>query len=129
MATCYAVATVIVSSEPNATYALINDPQHVIFLQHTCRIYGSSEVSIAAASTAPTRLRLALEEMAVGVVHGFLRLEAAGSCAGSTTICDEEGKALVEQITQELAGDVTHRRPWRLCTALLDHSEDIPHHL
>ncbi|CAI5737561.1 unnamed protein product [Peronospora farinosa] len=114
MVNCYAVATVIVSSEPNATYALVNDPQHVVFLQHKCRIYGSSEVSIATASTAPTRLRLALEEMAVGVAKGFLRLEAAVNCDDSTTICDKEGQALVKQMTQELAGDMTRRGPWRL---------------
>ncbi|CAI5741837.1 unnamed protein product [Peronospora destructor] len=114
MANCCAVATVIVSSEPNATYALVNDPQHVVFLQQRCRIYGSSEVSIATASTAPARLRLALEEMAVGVTKGFLRLEAAVICAGSTTICDEEEQALVEQMTQEIAGNVTSRGPWRL---------------
>ncbi|UIZ29627.1 hypothetical protein KXD40_002957 [Peronospora effusa] len=110
MANCYAVATVIVSSEPNATYALVNDPQHVVFLQHKCRIYGSSEVSIATASTASTRLRLALEEMAVGVAKGFLRLEAAVNCADSLAICDKEGQALVKQMTQELAGDITPLR-------------------
>ncbi|CAH0516924.1 unnamed protein product [Peronospora belbahrii] len=77
MAKCCAVATVVVSPDPNAVYGLVHDPLHIAFLQQRCRIYGSPDGSQAAGTKAPARLRLALEEMTVGVTKGFLRLQAA----------------------------------------------------
>ncbi|POM68869.1 tRNA-intron endonuclease [Phytophthora palmivora] len=91
----YAVATVVPDAE--ATYALVNDPQHVAFLQKQCRIYGSPEGTT-------TALRLALEEMAVGIAKGFLRLETTVTVYG-----DYEGKRLVEEITLQLTSDKKRR--------------------
>ncbi|CAH0482700.1 unnamed protein product [Peronospora belbahrii] len=118
MAKCCAVATVVVSPDPNAVYGLVHDPQHIAFLQQRCRIYGSPDGSQAAGTKAPARLRLALEEMTVGVTKGFLRLQAASTCDGSTMICKEDIQTVVEEIEQELSGDMKRREPgdrrWRL---------------
>jgi hypothetical protein len=107
-----AVAAVVPSPDAEATYALVEDARHVAFLQHERRIYGSAEG--AAAMAEPVRLRLSLEEMAVGVAQGFLRLEAAGGMG-------EEGRALVRGVTQELGGAEKSRSPgtWSLCKAIV----------
>ncbi|KAG7388779.1 hypothetical protein PHYPSEUDO_011798 [Phytophthora pseudosyringae] len=99
------MATVVASPDPEATYALVNDARHVAFLQQECRIYGTPEGPIAPASAAPQRLRLALEELAVGVAKGFLRLEVAGAGSDGCSNNGGEGHTLVEEITQELVGD------------------------
>ncbi|OWZ23113.1 TRNA-intron endonuclease [Phytophthora megakarya] len=116
----FAVGTVVPSTDVEATYALVNDPRQVAFLQHKCRIYGSPEGAIADVST-PTHLRLALEEMAVGVAKGFLRLEA--SPAVSASVNDLQEHTLVEEIIHELTGDKQHREgvvTWKLSSQRRD---------
>ncbi|ETP43092.1 tRNA-intron endonuclease [Phytophthora nicotianae P10297] len=98
-----ATATVLTSPDHEATYALVNDAQHVAFLQQECRIYGSPEGSLTTASVAP--LRLALEEMAVGVAKGYLRLEAAATGLDGSSGGDE-GNVLVEDITPEFVEEI-----------------------
>ncbi|TDH66690.1 hypothetical protein CCR75_001582 [Bremia lactucae] len=70
-----AVAILVASPlDFEATYALVHDAQHIDFLQQVCRIHGSLEENL---TRRPPRLRLALEEVVVGVQKGFLRLESA----------------------------------------------------
>ena len=132
------IATVITSTEADATYALIEGRQDITRLHQEYRIYGSSEGPIATASTAPTRLCLALEEVAVGLTKGFLRLEVAinalSNNTNSTSTCSESNtvatsdKARQESspvdIIQEITGDLMGRGPrggkWRLRTVLSD---------
>ncbi|KAI9913953.1 hypothetical protein PsorP6_005581 [Peronosclerospora sorghi] len=118
MTTRYAVATVVVSPEPDITYALVNDPQHIAFLQQECRIYGLPEGSTGSPTTAPPQLRLALEEMAVGVANGFLRLKAAETLLDTTAGSVEKDNALVTAITQELTRQEEYRESidaeWRM---------------
>ncbi|KAG6611956.1 tRNA-intron endonuclease [Phytophthora cinnamomi] len=113
------VATVVAAADADATYALVAEPQHVAFLQQECRVYGSPEGTALAAAAAPLRLRLALEEMALGVVKGFLRLEAplAGSTGGEAV--ESEAQKVVKEITEELRGNTLQREDgagvtWRL---------------
>ncbi|KAL3668913.1 hypothetical protein V7S43_006202 [Phytophthora oleae] len=89
------VVATVVALRPEDTYALVDDARQVSFLQQECRIYGSPEGVSATATAAPPRLRLALEEMAVGVAKGFLRLDVA----------DKEEQILAEEITRELASN------------------------
>ncbi|KAK1945627.1 tRNA-splicing endonuclease [Phytophthora citrophthora] len=99
----------VVALCPEDTYALVDDAEQVSFLQQECRIYGSPEGVSATAAAAPSRLRLALEEMAVGVAKGFLRLNVAG----------EEGQIFAKEIARELTDnwkskDVHDGATWRL---------------
>ncbi|KAH7484320.1 tRNA-splicing endonuclease subunit Sen34 [Phytophthora ramorum] len=97
-------ATVVAVRDPEASYALIDDAVHVAFLQQECRIYGSPEGTVPAASSMPRRLRLSLEELAVGVTNGFLRLEASTSSSSGNELIANEGQTQVQEITQELMG-------------------------
>ncbi|KAF4042766.1 tRNA intron endonuclease catalytic C-terminal domain [Phytophthora infestans] len=117
--TDWAVATVVVTPDPEATYALVLDAQHATLLQQQYRIYGSSEGLMTPASAVSQRLRLTLEEMAVGISKGFLRLEAATTRSDGGSLKDEEGLALVEEIKHELVegarlGEVSVDAKWRL---------------
>ncbi|KAE8915520.1 hypothetical protein PF005_g8821 [Phytophthora fragariae] len=103
-----AVATVIAASDADATYALVTEPEHVVFLQQECRVYGSPDGVASTATAVPPRLRLALEEMALGVVKGFLRLEALVVDANDDEAMEEGRRTLVEEITEELRGNTLH---------------------
>uniref|UniRef100_A0AAV1TNW8 tRNA-intron lyase n=1 Tax=Peronospora matthiolae TaxID=2874970 RepID=A0AAV1TNW8_9STRA len=119
------IATVITSSEADATYALVEGRQDIARLQQEYRIYGSSEGPIATARSAPTRLRLALEEVAVGLTKGFLRLEVATNAlsnnANSTSTSSESSSVATSDktrqelspvdIIQEITGDLNRRGP------------------
>ncbi|RLN76866.1 hypothetical protein BBJ28_00001623 [Nothophytophthora sp. Chile5] len=111
-----AVADLVVAVAPEnaeSTYGLVCDAQHIAFLQRKCRIYGTPEG--AGASSPPLRLRLALEEIAVGIACGFLRLQA--TTTGVTS--DDADHKLVAAITQELVcgGQHSEQAPdsiWKL---------------
>ncbi|KAG1686623.1 hypothetical protein DVH05_006418 [Phytophthora capsici] len=103
------VMATVVALRPEDTYALVDDAQQVSFLQQECRIYGSPEGVSATAAAVPPRLRLALEEMAVGIAKGFIRLDVVG----------EEGQILAEDIARELTDnregvDVGGDAMWKL---------------
>ncbi|KAG6963230.1 hypothetical protein JG688_00008243 [Phytophthora aleatoria] len=120
-----AVATVVTSPDPEATYALVNDARHVSFLQQECRLYGSPEGSVTTASAVPQRLRLALEEMAVGVAKGFLRLVSATTGPDGRSLNIEEGNTLVKELAQELveeaqSGGLNVDAKWRLSSRRRD---------
>ncbi|KAE9033037.1 hypothetical protein PR003_g9133 [Phytophthora rubi] len=104
-----AVATVIAASDADATYALVTEPEHVVFLQQECRVYGSPDGVASTAAAVPPRLRLALEEMALGVVKEFLRLEASVVDSNDDEAMEEGRRTLVEGITEELRGNTLHR--------------------
>lgn len=122
-----ALAMVMEASDADAIYALVTDPQQIAFLQLECRLYGSPDGVAPTAAAAPPRLRLALEEMALGVVKGFLRLETPGVDSTVYGGVEEKSRTLVDQITEELRGDAWQREDidgdgvtWRLCTNYLD---------
>ncbi|KAG7396114.1 hypothetical protein PHYBOEH_002769 [Phytophthora boehmeriae] len=94
-----AVATVVAGAQDvEATYALVTDADDVIYLQTERRIFGTTEGFAATADSKAPRLRLALEEVAVGVTKGFLRLEAAASSGA-------EGQLLAQEIERQLTSE------------------------
>ncbi|CEG46811.1 trna-intron endonuclease [Plasmopara halstedii] len=95
---------ILVASQPDleVTCAFVDNAQHIELLQKTYRINGSFERSKSTSSATP-RLRLALEEIVVGIARGFLRLEPAAISSGGSSNHKDEGRAYIEKVAQEVA--------------------------
>ncbi|KAI9922295.1 hypothetical protein PsorP6_001210 [Peronosclerospora sorghi] len=89
-----AVATVVVSPEPDKTYALQESKSTAFMVYRNDPRYSPTIAS--------PQLQLAREKMAVGVANGFFRVKAAGNFLDITAISVEKENALVTAITQEL---------------------------